>query len=424
MKKHLVLMLIATMFTVVSCKKEGCTDPLATNFDSEAKKDDGSCMYALASAVTLECDKFDQAGASYVLEDLGLPVDYIVNCKMPVNGDLKINPGVCIAFSSDAGFDVDETGSIQAIATTSSSIIFTGVDKVKGSWAGIFIDANDVKNKLDGVKIEYAGGDQFNSNGDKGAVIIYAGSKVEVKNCQISNSESYGINCNYGDCEVVFENNTITTCTMPMFTEAEYVSSISGGTFTGNDIDVIYIDTYAGAGYVTTSQTWADLNVPYRVKAGGNIDVREVTLTIAAGVEMEFETSAGIVVNDNSALKALGTATNRILFTGVDKLPGAWGSIAFWYTQSPLNEIGFATIEYGSDTESRGSVYMWANPVVNVHDVSFQDLKSCAFYDAPKTQNNPERNPNLTVTNCTYSEVDNQSNYVTDALNSSYCFGG
>lgn len=30
---------------VASCKKKGCTDPKATNYDSKAKKDDGSCNY-------------------------------------------------------------------------------------------------------------------------------------------------------------------------------------------------------------------------------------------------------------------------------------------------------------------------------------------------------------------------------------------
>jgi hypothetical protein len=209
-----------------------------------------------------------------------------------------------------------------------------------------------------------------------------------------------------------------------MFVEAGYAGSIDGGTFTGNDIDVIYLDSYAGAGDVTTAQTWTDLAVPYRIKTGGQVQVIQVTLTIAAGVELEFETNAGIIVNDNSALKALGTATNQILFTGVDKVAGAWGGIEFSFTQSPLNEIGFATIEYGSNPEARGAIYMWANPVLSVHDVTFRDLKSCAFYDAPKTQSNPSSNPNLTVSNCTYMEVENTSNYITDALNTSYCFGG
>lgn len=33
------------VFTIVSCKKEGCTDATATNYNSDAKKDDGSCIY-------------------------------------------------------------------------------------------------------------------------------------------------------------------------------------------------------------------------------------------------------------------------------------------------------------------------------------------------------------------------------------------
>jgi hypothetical protein len=30
---------------LASCKKEGCTDSTATNYDSTAKKDDGTCLY-------------------------------------------------------------------------------------------------------------------------------------------------------------------------------------------------------------------------------------------------------------------------------------------------------------------------------------------------------------------------------------------
>lgn len=31
--------------SALSCKKEGCTDVTATNYDAEAKKDDGSCIF-------------------------------------------------------------------------------------------------------------------------------------------------------------------------------------------------------------------------------------------------------------------------------------------------------------------------------------------------------------------------------------------
>ena len=46
MKNTLVLMLSLLLIgTVVSCKKKGCTDQTANNFDAEAKKDNGTCTY-------------------------------------------------------------------------------------------------------------------------------------------------------------------------------------------------------------------------------------------------------------------------------------------------------------------------------------------------------------------------------------------
>jgi hypothetical protein len=46
MKSFASLSIAAVLIcTTLSCKKEGCTDATATNYNSEAKKDDGSCTY-------------------------------------------------------------------------------------------------------------------------------------------------------------------------------------------------------------------------------------------------------------------------------------------------------------------------------------------------------------------------------------------
>jgi hypothetical protein len=47
MKKTQVLIaaVLIAMLTMTGCKKEGCTDPVATNYDSQAKEDDGSCIF-------------------------------------------------------------------------------------------------------------------------------------------------------------------------------------------------------------------------------------------------------------------------------------------------------------------------------------------------------------------------------------------
>ncbi len=39
--------------TVASCKKEGCTDSTALNYNAKAKKDDGSCTYATTPTYTV-----------------------------------------------------------------------------------------------------------------------------------------------------------------------------------------------------------------------------------------------------------------------------------------------------------------------------------------------------------------------------------
>lgn len=40
-----LMVTLAGFMTFTSCKKDGCTDPLASNYNQDAKKDDGSCIY-------------------------------------------------------------------------------------------------------------------------------------------------------------------------------------------------------------------------------------------------------------------------------------------------------------------------------------------------------------------------------------------
>lgn len=50
MKKTMFLAVLGgTLILAPSCKKKGCTDSKATNYDSKAKKDDGSCKFAASN---------------------------------------------------------------------------------------------------------------------------------------------------------------------------------------------------------------------------------------------------------------------------------------------------------------------------------------------------------------------------------------
>lgn len=45
MKKLFYLLVVVTLFTVSCKKKEGCTDPTANNYDTDAEKDNGTCLF-------------------------------------------------------------------------------------------------------------------------------------------------------------------------------------------------------------------------------------------------------------------------------------------------------------------------------------------------------------------------------------------
>lgn len=40
-----ICVLLIFEVSIISCRKSGCTDPMSLSFDSDAKKDDGSCTY-------------------------------------------------------------------------------------------------------------------------------------------------------------------------------------------------------------------------------------------------------------------------------------------------------------------------------------------------------------------------------------------
>lgn len=380
----LLLGAIATLLlvgSVSSCKKKENTNNTPTT---------------VKDPIILDCNS-DIKGGGALVNDPDAPVDYLVTCEVHLNGDVTIDPGTVIEFQTDAGFQINDNGSLSVNGTADAPVLLTGVDKTAGSWKGLLFDSDDTKNSMSYTNVEYAGGAAFNSNGDLGAVIVWANTKLSMNNCKVSMSAEYGLNADYEGAELTLNNNTFTKNKMPAKFKAELLHLPTGNNdYSGNQSDYVLLNFYTSV--INSNATWHKINVPY-LTTGSQI-TSNASLTIEPGVEVVMGQGTYIHIKEKGSIKAVGTASEPIILRGEVAQPGGWKGIGVSFTSNPLNEIGHAKIMHAGGGDQKGAIYMWASPSLNVHDVEFSDIKTCALYAAPSSSS---PNTNLTLGNCTYT---------------------
>jgi hypothetical protein len=99
-------------------------------------------------------------------------------------------------------------------------------------------------------------------------------------------------------------------------------ASIPSGTYTGNTEDVIhvYVD-------IAQSETWHNRGIPYVLSNGLSVGhAVNPTLTLEPGVELRFAPGGILLVGwvGTGNLRAIGTASQPIVFTGLYDFAGSW----------------------------------------------------------------------------------------------------
>jgi hypothetical protein len=161
MKKNVILVMAIALgsLTFNSCKKKGCTDETATNYSEEAKKDDGSCVYAPVdeSVVTVSSNITTNTtwttGKTYILTS---------RIAVVAGVTLTIQPGVIVKGEAGTGANataliIARDGKIMAEGTATQPIIFTSIaDEIQpgqiaspnlstdldGLWGGLIVLGN------------------------------------------------------------------------------------------------------------------------------------------------------------------------------------------------------------------------------------------------------------------------------------------
>jgi hypothetical protein len=386
-------LLIFSIAIISSCKKDKDGDNNGNNNNNPPVVD--------TQPTELPCSYFSED--RLLDNDTNKQVDYYINCVANVSGNINIQPGVVIEFGPNAGLRIVDGGSIRAIGFEESKIRFTGKVKVKGYWKGIRIDSNSPLNELNHTVIEFAGGEEF--SGKKGGIVVWSGGRLKVKNSEIINNDAAGLTAEGANINEVtnieLENNKFSGNTLSALQINTVLVGMANSTndFSGNGLPYIKCINYTSEFRVNT--VWKNVNVPYMITGAVAAIQNNSILSIQPGTRLVFDSNTGIRINEGSALKAIGTSEEPIVFRGLSNAPGAWKGLYFAFTENVNNQISHAKIENAGEGQA-GAIYMWASPKLSVDNVSFKNLSTCAIYGAPGSGS---PNPNLTTSDLSFENV-------------------
>ena len=109
--------------------------------------------------------------------------------------------------------DIEDSASLQAVGTSAQPIIFTGEQKIRGFWDGLFFrDSVSTRNRLENVEVSYGGGAFFDAN------VALFDSRVTISNSLITESDTWGVcvdNDSIGNLSsITYRNNRLGNLTV------------------------------------------------------------------------------------------------------------------------------------------------------------------------------------------------------------------
>ncbi|MGB0915809.1 MAG: hypothetical protein ACPGVI_07035, partial [Crocinitomicaceae bacterium] len=370
---------LAASLTVgtVSCKKKGCTDPTAQNYDSDAEKDDGSCEAVIVTNTNSIKEGFISANETWVSTEI-----YELKGKVVVESGvtLTIEPGTIIKGQQGTGTNasalvIAKGAMINAVGTATNPIIFTSVldNIVEGQLTGTNLDEGD-QGKWGGIMIL---GDAPISAADGDVLSQIEGIPV---------TDTYGA---FGGSNATDNSGTMS-----------YVSIRHGGALigAGNEINGLTLGGVGSGTTINNIEVVANLDDGVEF-FGGTVD--------ASNILVGFQGDDGIDIDMNYS----GTVNEFIVINGANSDEGLEidGPEGTTYTDG-LFELTNGSVYTFGGTDAHGDFKSKAQGTTT--NVSFGTAKIRASYQNdcadPKTDSYTyltDASPKLVFTGCEFTGV-------------------
>jgi len=321
----------------------------------------------------------------------------------PTDPVLTVSDGAIVQFGAAVNMYVgyDDDGSLH-VDGTGTGVLFTSAQPVPdlSDWGGITFGSKDKGSRLDGLTIEYGGGNGYGNlyitsvasptfvnvtsqYSGKSGLYVGGGAGADVSDSSFVNNNNDGVTVDASSHLAVtgngpsFTNNVMTSnaqapITLPAGSLAQLDKT---STFAGNSLPI-----QCSGGTVASNGTWQSLDED--VQINGNTFIEgplNPTITIQDGATYLMGTSVGLYVgyNDDGYVTAAGSPSGAgILFTSPKALPGPndWQGI-YLYAHSTGSSLTATTVEYGG-SNGYGNIYAYATDVTLSHVTSRYSGKS------------------------------------------------
>lgn len=363
MKQHIffpalsVLFIASLLFGITSCGPKTCPE------------DPSKCPIAEAEVINafINTDK--------VLTNTLTGVDYIVDGDIEVNAHLSIEKGVEIQFKNCSSLIIRESGSLTAIGTTSLPVVFTGVEKTKGYWKGLFFSgSNSTSNILKYCTVEYGGC----SNADMIIVGDNSGNpaRLNIDHASIRDCVHNGLYVANNSFLDAITNSTFSGNDYPIFTHFENpnVKLDNTSTYSNNANNYIFLQGYGPSSNTTPNTViLKNAGIPYYVE--GTINVGG-NYTISTGVTMLMGANSGIDIGTGGNF----TASN-VIFQGREATASYWRGVFMSDGVATINGCtmsdGGAAFSINNDTGNQGMFYLWnywAQPDLKISNTTISNI--------------------------------------------------
>ncbi|HEY2415142.1 MAG TPA: RHS repeat-associated core domain-containing protein [Pirellulaceae bacterium] len=281
---------------VVGISMDLASDPAISNVAMTINGIDG---VAVDGGTLPHDEKWDDPDVAYLVQS---------TITVPPGKTLSIAPGQIVKFRSGGAFGLIVDGTLSAVGTASTPVIFTSSDDDSsggdinnngsqpphvGDWAGLKFDSTSTGNLVQNSEVLYAG-----ENGD--AAVYSLGAPLSIVDSKIVFSGSAGLRVEDATdslSNVSFQNNGGPGNRPAITLNLGGDVSLGGVTAVGNAVNAIVLD----GGTLSASRSLSAVGLPYQL--GGS-------LTLATGTTLTIGSGATFDVIENFPIFGPGAVSN------------------------------------------------------------------------------------------------------------------